>query len=788
MKRLLETVAALPVLLAVPLFALSLHAVRVPPDHLLLVFSGKTLRDVAAAGLLGVALYVAFRLGAVRTGAADPGATARHLLVPLHLLLLQPLAVFVLYPLGWPAPLLVLVTPVVTGLAVGAALAHRLLVHARAFVVRLPDAVTAAPARYLAGGLFVLFLALFVGATRTDNRRDLLVGDEPHYLLTMQSLRRFGTADLTRVLHEADLGEGMQRVRPHRSEASAPGTTYEVHGVGLPVLLILPYALAGYGGVALFFNVVTALVIAQTFLFACEVTGMRWTSALAAALIGLSVPFVVYFRFVYPEVVAALLALYALRVVRAGSRSPWAVAVAGLGAAYLPWLHVKYALLAASLAGLAAVRFRHRRGRLVAFLLPFLPAALALMAFFLAAYGSWRPTAQYGRAGQPLSAFFFRGAPGLFFDRDHGLFAFAPLYLFALTGAVPLWRRSRADSLWLAALAAPTFAVLASHWMWWGGPSPPARFLIPLLPLAAPALVLALAEYRRPAYGAALAFAVAVTLTLSALAMSPAIVRELTWHSHWAKRFVVSVDAFPSLPSFFYHKTAAVPVLEYAVLGCWLIPSLLLLLPGLRPAGAGAEGSNRGLLLAIGFCLLWPGVPALINALPPAPQAEGSSDTLARLNYDLEAYAWPLHRAGVAPDGLAGRLPAVSLHAVLPVGKRATRLATAAEPKKEEYFAIGPYTPLFPVRYTARFFVEVDAARGEEAGKIDVSADSGRTILAVAPLTGDGGRTRRRIDLEFRPDRILRSGEFRAALTGVGTVRLDRVELTVRLGPEAAAR
>jgi hypothetical protein len=69
----------------------------------------------------------------------------------------------VLYPLGWPA-LLVLVTPVVTGLAVGAALAHRLLVHARAFAVRLPDAVTAVPPVTSPAG-FVLFLALFVGAT-----------------------------------------------------------------------------------------------------------------------------------------------------------------------------------------------------------------------------------------------------------------------------------------------------------------------------------------------------------------------------------------------------------------------------------------------------------------------------------------------------------------------------------------------------------------------------------------------------------------------------------------------
>jgi hypothetical protein len=283
----------------------------------------------------------------------------------------------------------------------------------------------------------------------------------------------------------------------------------------------------------------------------------------------------------------------------------------------------------------------------------------------------------------------------------------------------------------------PTFAVLASHWMWWGGPAPPGRFLIPLLPLGAPALALALAEYRRAAYGAALALAVAVTLTVSALAVPPAVVRGLTGHSHWVGKVVLSVDAFPSLPSFFYHKSETVPAVEYLVLGFWLVPALLLLLAGLRPARTEVPASHWALFAGIAFCLLWPGGPALVNALadppPRAGRAGASTDTLARLNYELEAYARPLRRAGLTPGRLGGRLPAVDLHAVLPIGEEASRPATAAEPRREEYFVTGPYTPLFPVPYTASFFVEMEAAHGEQAGKVDVTADWGRMILGADP-------------------------------------------------------
>ena len=80
----------------------------------------------------------------------------------------------------------------------------------------------------------------------------------------------------------------------------------------------------------------------------------------------------------------------------------------------------------------------------------------------------------------------------LFFDRQFGLFPFAPVWLLSLPGLVLLLRGRPADVIRALALAAVPVAAAAAYVGWWGGAAPPARYLVPALPaialLAAPAL------------------------------------------------------------------------------------------------------------------------------------------------------------------------------------------------------------------------------------------------------------------------------------------------------------
>jgi hypothetical protein len=68
---------------------------------------------------------------------------------------------------------------------------------------------------------------------------------------------------------------------------------------------------------------------------------------------------------------------------------------------------------------------------------------------------------------------------GQLVDRENGLLVWAPIYLFLPLAWVIDWRRNWP---WLLP-AASLFLISAAHDQWWGGFSPAARFLVPLIPV-----------------------------------------------------------------------------------------------------------------------------------------------------------------------------------------------------------------------------------------------------------------------------------------------------------------
>jgi hypothetical protein len=110
-----------------------------------------------------------------------------------------------------------------------------------------------------------------------------------------------------------------------------------------------------------------------------------------------------------------------------------------------------------------------------------------------------------GERGSPV-----RAAAGLLLDRSFGLLWHAPVFLLA-AAAVPAAVRRKA---WPHALVVAAILLPVLGWrMWWGGQSPPARFLVPLAPIAAAA-----AAYRADGVGLSrwrwplLALGIALTL------------------------------------------------------------------------------------------------------------------------------------------------------------------------------------------------------------------------------------------------------------------------------------
>jgi hypothetical protein len=187
---------------------------------------------------------------------------------------------------------------------------------------------------------------------------------------------------------------------------------------------------------------------------------------------------------------SALALAVALRLLLAGPGLGGAVAAALL-AATLPWLHLKMLPAAMALAAIAAVRLRGRTR--AAFFAVAGVMGLGFLAYYRAIFGVASPLALYGGVPRDADGSPLRALVGLAIDRSFGLLPYAPVFLIALCGLGALARRRAWE--WLLAGAAVLVPVLPWR-MWWGGQCPPARFLVPLVPVLALALAARVAATR----------------------------------------------------------------------------------------------------------------------------------------------------------------------------------------------------------------------------------------------------------------------------------------------------
>jgi hypothetical protein len=340
---------------------------------------------------------------------------------------------------------------------------------------------------------FGLAIALYLAVGLWYTTRLRVSGDEPHYLLMSQSLWREGDLDLRDNLAREDWREYTPGpIGTHYGAPRKDGRPYPAHSPGVPLLLAPFYAAGGRLACVVALAAAAAALAAIT-----RVLALRLGATPAAAWLAFSAllgpPLLFYAFHVYTEATSALALYGAVALLGAGASGP-AAAAAGLAAGTLPWLHVKMIAAAAAVAGVAAWRLRGRA--LAAFAAGAGVMALGYVAYLQHVFGRPTPLAIYGGApsqmsGAPLAAVF-----GLLFDRSFGLLPYAPVFLLGLAGLVPLCRRWR-ETWPLLLVAAAVIAPVLPWRMWWGGQSPPGRFLVPLVPVLAVALALRVTESPR---------------------------------------------------------------------------------------------------------------------------------------------------------------------------------------------------------------------------------------------------------------------------------------------------
>jgi hypothetical protein len=347
---------------------------------------------------------------------------------------------------------------------------------------------------------------LYVAVAVVYSGRVWPTGDEPHYLVISETLVKYHSLDVAKAYHNRDyLSFYNGPLDLSHTVLNYQGVPVSVHGVGVPIMWLPLFAVAGRLGAILFMAGVSLLVIVEIYRLLGE-RGIGKTSALAVAgVFAAASPFFAFAHLTFVDLIAAWAVIHLFRKILkegelAKSELVWSSILVGI----LPWVHVKFVVVEALLLLFLLARIvganrvmpvRSIKNALLAHwreicwaVLPAAALGLGFEAFTHVTWGSFNPALVYGSGDRtlPLTASPIRGLAGTFLDQEYGVFISAPILVLAIPGLVLAVRdRVGPINLYFAILAVCYMALFVARQDWEGGWTPPGRFILVLLPLFA---------------------------------------------------------------------------------------------------------------------------------------------------------------------------------------------------------------------------------------------------------------------------------------------------------------
>jgi hypothetical protein len=322
-------------------------------------------------------------------------------------------------------------------------------------------------------------------------------------------------------------------LKPHYLTRGVDREIYSIHPIGMPLLMAPVYGAGGYEGVLSVLILMAAAAATLAWWWTMGALNAPGAATFAWAAIACSAPFLFNTFTVYPEIVAALAVMIALVLtVKADPSRPglarW-LAI-GLACGSLPWLSTKYSPMSAVLLLVVLARLWRkepasflRDPKVWAVVTPYAVSLAAWFAFFYVIWGVPRPQAPYGSMTQTTPVNVIFGVPGLLFDQEYGLLAFAPVYILAATGLATMWRARgelRRQAIEITLIFGALIGTVGAFRLWWGGAAAPARplasgLLLLALPIAAAFRAAPPGSARRAAQHLLLWVSMAIALTLT---------------------------------------------------------------------------------------------------------------------------------------------------------------------------------------------------------------------------------------------------------------------------------
>lgn len=319
------------------------------------------------------------------------------------------------------------------------------------------------------GRQFRTFAFLLVPlALATPHLTPPLQGDEPFHLVVMESMAVDHDLDISNNLPSGD--------DPELASYSLGDPLF--HSPALGLLLLPGYVLGGRSGALVLLALLGAALVAMVARRARDLGVPQSRAVLVSLGLAITYPLVTYATQIWPELPGAAAVAVILLVATGRWSGLFVAALAALAATA-----IKTRLALVTFPPTVAGWLRGgRRGGVAGLMLLATAAALGLGVGWLT---MGHPFGVYRRLGDLLPDDFrlpLRVVTGLLFDAAGGLAFSAPLLVAAVACLPLLWRRGAAGERAVVVGGALTVVALLHSLEWYGGGSPPARYLVPLLP------------------------------------------------------------------------------------------------------------------------------------------------------------------------------------------------------------------------------------------------------------------------------------------------------------------
>lgn len=317
-------------------------------------------------------------------------------------------------------------------------------------------------------------LALLLYATSIPLMiRTPIDGDEPFYLLMTESLARDHDLDLANQYRDlAHSATGRTDLVPQIGDVTGPhGQRYAHFEPFLPLLLVPGYLLGGLAGALATMAILGALLARSTVRLFEEEGIPDGTARALFPLFAFGPPILMFATRIWPEVPAAFCFVEAIRGLRQRRPPRWIAAIV-----MLVLLKVRFLLIALPLVATTVRRKRH------ALLVGIGIAVGLLMVWSIAGSGTNLHRIRELLPGKPQA--YLTGFFGLLLDGAAGIAFQAPIYLLGLV-AITRWT-SMPQAFRLGIISSALYVVtLAPRAEWYGGWSPPLRYIVFLMPILA---------------------------------------------------------------------------------------------------------------------------------------------------------------------------------------------------------------------------------------------------------------------------------------------------------------